>query len=100
MVRGERDHLKPILPQIWKWLNANQASKKSVEKVIDKDKAFCFKPYSYVPRDITMLQLFRELNEEINLVPREVPPKAQTLLATWLSYPTLLQIGVSGKYCG
>lgn len=37
-------------PLAWRSLNAKQASNKPPVKVIDKEDAFCFKPYSYTPR--------------------------------------------------
>lgn len=38
-------------PRTWRWLNAKQATNKSFAKVIDKNEAFCFRPYSYTPQD-------------------------------------------------
>lgn len=71
-------------PQTWRWLNTKQASNKSLPKVIDIEKASCFRSYSYTPRGIIRPQLFGEMNEELSLMPREAYlPRIQTLLAIW-----------------
>lgn len=51
------------MPRPWRWLNVKQALNKSLAKVIDKEEAFCFRSYSYMPRGIKRPQLFVELNE-------------------------------------
>lgn len=50
-------------PQPLKWQKAKHTSNKSIEKVIDKENAFGFKPYSYTPPGIARPQLFKEMNE-------------------------------------
>lgn len=40
-------------PRTWRWLNAKHALNKLLEKAINKDEAFCFRPYSYAPRGTT-----------------------------------------------
>lgn len=77
-------------PRAWRWLNIKQAAaKKCLVKAINREEAFCFRPYSYTPWGITTTQLFCEESEKINLPSRETyPPKAQTQLA--IMAPSLL----------
>lgn len=50
---------------------SKQAANKSLEKVIDKEDGFCFRPYSYIPWWITKIVLFGEMNEETRPTTRE-----------------------------
>lgn len=56
-------------PRTWRWLKAKQDANESLAKVIDKVEAFCFRPLSYTPRRIRMVQLFEKQKEKINPVP-------------------------------
>lgn len=85
-------------PLALRWLNIKQALNKSLTKVIDKEEAFCFSPYSYTPKGIMKAQLFGELNEEVILVPQEArSPKVETLLVFVVPTPYSLANGSQGK---
>lgn len=75
------DTIQRLQASSLKLAKCKQTSNKSLAKEIGKDDTFFFKLYSYIPRGITKPQLFRKMNEEVNLIPREAfPSKAQTLL--------------------
>lgn len=54
-------------PRSWSWINAEQASTKSPEKVSDEENSFFFRSKSYFPQGITKAILFREMNVEVDL---------------------------------
>lgn len=68
-------------PRAWRWLNTKQASNKSMEKVIDKAEAFCFRPYSYTQGAPQSLCCSGTEREHKICALRACPPKYQALLA-------------------
>lgn len=65
--------------------------KKMLSKVIDIEKNYIFRPYSYTPREILPLQLYLEVSKEISIVPKAKSPLGLCFYYLWFLLHFFLQ---------
>lgn len=72
-----------------RWSSVKATDKKTLSRVIDVEKNYSFKPYSYTPRGVTPLLFYSDSSRGVSMVPRvDIPPAVCFLLA--IVIPALL----------
>lgn len=72
----EREKTSHYKPKGLRWSDVKAMDKKTLSLIIDVEKNYNFRPYSYTPQGVTLLMFYSDSSKDVSMVPRTNIPHA------------------------